>query len=244
MSDTNQETLLQAIDAVNKLLAKKEGDLSIVALTGSGISKGSGIPTFRGEDGLWKNYNVMDLATPRAFKANPNLVWEWYSWRIGLILEKEPNPSHNSLTELQQNGLLKWIITQNVDDLHERSGSEDILHVHGNIFRAWCERCRDDGIILQAAPKTPPNCSTCHHMLRPGVVWFGESLDWSTTQKSIEILTSECDVILVIGTSGLVHPVADYPFIAKSNGALVLEFNLESTPISNYADYVILGKSE
>ena len=140
MSESN-ESLQSAITSIRELLQKKEKRLQFVALTGSGISKASGIPTFRGEDGLWKNYNAMDLATPQAFNKDPKLVWEWYSWRIGLILEKEPNHAHFALVKLQNEGLLDWIITQNVDSLHFRAGSKNVLEIHGNIFRTRCEKC-------------------------------------------------------------------------------------------------------
>ncbi len=236
------DTINQIQTRVLNLLETKQSNFSMIALTGSGISKGSGIPTFRGKDGLWNNYNAMDLATPQAFKNNPKLVWEWYSWRIDLILDKKPNPAHLALATLQKKGLLKWIITQNVDNLHQRAGSSNILKVHGDIFHAWCQRC-GESVELQTAPKAPPKCS-CGGILRPGVVWFGESLDREIISKAYELLTTNCDVLLVIGTSGLIYPVADFPFIAKSNDALVIEFNLERTPISQFADYSILGKSE
>ncbi|MBN1330031.1 MAG: NAD-dependent deacylase [Candidatus Heimdallarchaeota archaeon] len=242
MIDNYSKTINEASLKVKNLLETKKGILSIVALTGSGISKGSGVPTFRGTDGLWKNYNVMDLATPQAFHNNPKLIWDWYSWRIELILTKEPNAAHKALVTLQQKELLKWVITQNVDNLHQRAGSTNILKVHGDIFHAWCQKCSET-IELKVAPKTPPIC-TCGNFLRPGVIWFGESLDRNVISKAYEILTTNCDILLVIGTSGLVYPVADFPFIAKSNDALVIEFNLEKTPISQFTNFSIFGKSE
>ncbi|MBD3189323.1 MAG: NAD-dependent protein deacylase [Candidatus Heimdallarchaeota archaeon] len=219
-----------------------EQDIKIVALSGSGISKGSGIPTFRGEDGLWKNYNAMDLATPQAFAKDPELVWEWYSWRINLILDKEPNPAHYALVKLQEAGLNKWVITQNVDDLHRRAGSKNILQVHGDILHTWCQKC-GESIRLKEAPKEPPRCD-CGNLLRPGVIWFGESLDYKILAKAEDLLTHSCDVLLVIGTSGIVYPVAGFPMLAKNNGAIVLDFNVNETPISQIADVVVLGKAE
>ncbi|HUT80647.1 MAG TPA: NAD-dependent deacylase [Candidatus Bathyarchaeia archaeon] len=242
MFEENGKTIENALSKVKNLLETKKSDLSIIALTGSGISKGSGIPTFRGADGLWKNYNALDLATPQAFRNNPKLVWEWYSWRIDLILGKEPNPAHIAITTLQRKELLKWIITQNVDNLHQRAGSTNILKIHGDIFHAWCQKC-GESVELKTTPKTPPFCS-CGNFLRPGVIWFGESLDRNVISKAYEILTTNCDILLVIGTSGLVYPVADFPFIAKSNDALVIEFNLERTPITQFADFSIFGKAE
>ncbi len=238
---TTETIVTQLLEEIKKI-PKNKNQLQIVALTGSGISKGSGIPTFRGKDGLWKNYNAMDLATPQAFKRNPQLVWEWYAWRIGLILDKEPNPAHYSLTKLEEARLLKWLITQNVDSLHYRADSKNIIEVHGNIFRAKCEKCGVK-IMLDKAPTEPPMCA-CGNMLRPDVVWFGESLDQVIITKAYEVISNECDILLVIGTSGLVYPVADFPFIAKDRGAFIIEFNLDDTPISHIADFVIHGKSE
>ena len=238
---TAKESMSELIVKVQQLL-KDKVNFKIVALTGSGISKGSGIPTFRGKDGLWKNYNAMDLATPQAFKRNPELVWEWYAWRIGIILGKDPNPAHDSLVQLEKNGLLTWIITQNVDSLHFRAGSKNILEIHGNIFRAKCEKCFER-IMLTEAPTTPPLCS-CGSMLRPDVVWFGESLDSSIITKAYNVIANDCDLLLVIGTSGLVYPAADFPFLAKERGVLVVEFNVDTTPITRVADFLIKGKSE
>lgn len=238
---TEENTLAAAISAVNQLIEKKN-QIKIVALTGSGISKGSGIPTFRGKDGLWKNYNAMELATPQAFGRDPQLVWEWYAWRIGIILTKDPNPAHHALVKLQEKGLLEWIITQNVDSLHFRAGSKNLLEVHGNIFRTKCMSCGKK-IMLSEAPIEPPLCE-CGEMLRPDVVWFGESLDRNVLQKVDEIIRTECDVLLVVGTSGVVYPIADLPYLAKMNDVIVIEFNVDETPITQLADYTILGKSE
>jgi len=234
--------MIYSIKRIKELMKEKNDPLQIVALTGAGISKASGIPTFRGKDGLWKNYNAMDLATPEAFARDPNLVWEWYSWRIGIILEKNPNSAHKALVALQNSGLLNWIITQNVDNLHHRAGSKNILQVHGDIFRAWCQNCFSEK-QLKDPPKEPPKCE-CGNLLRPSVIWFGESLDRRILNKSSEILTNKCDVLLVIGTSGIVYPIAAFPHLAKSNGSLVIEFNVDYTPISEIADFTLLGKSE
>lgn len=243
MKDIKSKSMMfYSVKQIKELMKVKNKPLQIVALTGAGISKASGIPTFRGKDGLWKNYNAMDLATPQAFARDSSLVWEWYSWRIGLILEKKPNSAHKALVTLQDKGLLKWVITQNVDNLHRRAGSEDILQVHGDIFRAWCQNCFFEK-QLDAAPKEPPICE-CGNLLRPGVVWFGESLDRDILNKSSEILANECDVLLVIGTSGIVYPIAAFPHLAKSNGSLIIEFNVDYTPISEIADFTLLGMSE
>lgn len=238
---TEDNKLAAAISAVNQLIEEKD-QIRIVALTGSGISKGSGIPTFRGKDGLWKNYNAMELATPQAFGRDPQLVWEWYAWRIGIILTKDPNPAHHALVKLQEKGFLDWVITQNVDSLHFRAGSKNLLEVHGNIFRTKCMSCGEKTMLTEA-PIEPPLCE-CGEMLRPDVVWFGESLDRNVLQKVDEIIRTECDILLVIGTSGVVYPIADLPYLAKMNGVIVIEFNVDETPISQIANFVILGKSE
>ena len=238
---STNESLRELITKVREL-KKDKVDFKIVALTGSGISKGSGIPTFRGADGFWKNYNAMDLATPQAFKKNPELVWEWYAWRIDIILGKNPNPAHNSLVQLEKKGLLTWIITQNVDSLHFRAGSKNILEIHGNIFRTKCESCFEKKMLTEP-PKKPPLCS-CGAMLRPDVVWFGESLDSAIITKAYDLIANDCDLLLVVGTSGLVYPAADFPFLAKERGALVAEFNVDATPITRVADFLIKGKSE
>ena len=238
---TEDNKLTAAISAVNQLIEEKD-QIRIVALTGSGISKGSGIPTFRGKDGLWKNYNAMELATPQAFGRDPQLVWEWYAWRIGIILTKDPNPAHYALVKLQEQGLLEWVITQNVDSLHFRAGSKNLLEVHGNIFRTKCMNCGEKTMFTEA-PTEPPMCD-CGTMLRPDVVWFGESLDRNVLMKVDEIIRNECDVLLVIGTSGVVYPIADLPYLAKMNEVLVIEFNVDETPITQVANYTILGKSE
>ncbi|MBK5114535.1 MAG: NAD-dependent deacylase [Candidatus Heimdallarchaeota archaeon] len=239
---TEETPFIAAISAVKQIANDKKEQLKIVALTGSGISKGSGIPTFRGKDGLWKNYNAMELATPQAFGRDPHLVWEWYAWRIGIILTKDPNPAHDALVKLQEKGLLEWVITQNVDSLHYRAGSKNLLEVHGNIFRTKCMSCGKKTMLTEA-PTEPPNCE-CGEMLRPDVVWFGESLDRNVLMKVDEIIRNECDVLLVIGTSGVVYPIASLPDLAKKNDILVIEFNVDETPISQVVDFVILGKSE
>ena len=243
MSKMEEEKILDAAVSLIKKLTEKKGEtLKIVALTGSGISKGSGIPTFRGKDGLWKNYNAMELATPQAFRRDPILVWEWYAWRIGIILSKDPNSAHYALVKLQEKGLLEWVITQNVDSLHFRAGSTNLLEVHGNIFRTKCMSCGQKTMLIEA-PSKPPICD-CGTMLRPDVVWFGETLDREILLKVDDVIRNNCDVLLVIGTSGVVYPIADLPFLAKMNNILVIEFNIDETPITQVADFSIFGKSE
>ncbi len=222
-------------------------DKTITVLTGAGFSKASGIPTFRGKDGLWKNYNIEELATPQAFARNPEVVWEWYKWRIGLILDSEPNPAHEILAKLEKQGVNVTIITQNVDDLHDRV-STNVLHVHGEIRKALCTNCADEILWtrdLLINQKTIPQCNSCESYYRPAVVWFGEQLDGQVINQCINYLLTT-DILIVAGTSGVVYPVADFPFFVKrSNPNLqIFEFNLDRTPISAIATETIIGPVE
>ena len=223
----------------------KSLDTKITAITGSGVSQSSGIPTFRGADGLWKKYDVMDLATPQAFTRNPKLVWEWYYWRLGLVSQAKPNEAHIALKNLESSGYDTVVLTQNVDNLHERAGSNNVFHLHGEIFQRRCIQCHD---ITNWQPTDTfndleiPKCTKCNSMLRPKVVWFNETLDPEIIQLSYNRL-KETDVLLIIGTSGLVHPVNNFPFIAKQGNMNLemYEFNLELTPLSSMTTKTILG---
>ena len=225
-----------------KMLEKLRTASNIVVVTGSGISSESGIPTFRGEDGLWKNYRAEELATPGAFNSNPELVWEWYDWRRQLIGKVEPNSGHEIIARMEDYYQEFLLITQNVDGLHRNAGSNNVVEIHGNIWRV---RCTEEGTItyLEENPisKLPPVCQ-CGALLRPDVVWFGESLPIEglvIAENSIR----ECDILLVVGTSGHVYPVASCPMAAKAAGAMVVEINIEKTPISLVANFTLLGKA-
>jgi NAD-dependent deacetylase len=213
---------------------------SVAVLTGAGISAESGVPTFRGEDGLWRQYRVEDLATPEAFRRNPTLVWEWYDWRRELIANCAPNQAHLTLAEMEKSLPDFALITQNVDGLHRRAGSQKVVEFHGNL---WDVRCTVEGTVREyrdvPLPEVPPHCQ-CGALLRPNVVWFGESLPEGAIAAAQEVAMS-CDLMLVIGTSGVVHPAASVPLWAKQGGAYVMEINVQRTPISAYADEVILG---
>jgi NAD-dependent deacetylase len=213
---------------------------SVTVLTGAGISAESGVPTFRGEDGLWRQHRAEDLATPQAFTRDPTLVWEWYDWRRGLIASCEPNAAHRTLAEMERDCQDFVLVTQNVDGLHRRAGSESIVELHGNI---WQVRCTADGSVSVnedvPLPEVPPRCS-CGALLRPHVVWFGESLEREALEASYGA-AERCDLMLVVGTSAVVQPAASLPAIAKRSGAYLIELNLERTPLSRYADEVILG---
>ncbi len=222
-------------EAIKILQAAK----SVFVLTGAGISAESGIPTFRGRDGLWKNYRAEELATPEAFVRDPKLVWEWYHWRQSIILKVEPNPGHYALAELEKKLPEFLLLTQNVDDLHRKAGSKNLLELHGNIFRARCTTCGKK-INHQLEPEIP-ECE-CGGLLRPDIVWFGEMIPQDAWQKSIEFVTN-ADVAFIIGTSAVVYPAAAIPQIAKETRVKVIEINLEPTPISDFVDVSITGKS-
>jgi NAD-dependent deacetylase len=215
---------------------------SLVVITGAGISAESGIPTFRGADGLWRRYRAEDLATPQAFQRDPRLVWEWYDWRRRLISEKEPNAGHVAIAAME--GLFEefLLITQNVDGLHRKAGSRKLIEIHGNLWRVRCMG-EGTGSSNNEVPlkEIPPRCE-CGALLRPDVVWFGESLSERDLTDS-HMALRECDSLLVVGTSAVVQPVASFPTIARNGGAFIGEINVEPTPISGWVDESILGKS-
>ncbi|WP_456477547.1 SIR2 family NAD-dependent protein deacylase [Methanopyrus sp.] len=217
---------------------------TVVALTGAGASADSGIPTFRGKDGLWNKYDPRELATSEAFARDPERVWEWYLWRRRKIAEAEPNPTHTVLALMERDGLLEAVITQNVDGLHQRAGSRRVIELHGNIWRDECVSCeyqrvndpeRGEGLEYD---ELPPKCPDCGDPLRPGVVWFGEPLPHDALVEA-ENLARSCDVMLVIGTSGEVRPAADLPLVAKSCGATLIEISPSETALSSHMDVII-----
>ncbi|TGK59947.1 NAD-dependent deacylase [Leptospira wolffii] len=214
----------------------------ILALTGAGISAESGVPTFRGEDGLWKNFRAEELATPEAFRKNPKLVWEWYLWRMELISQKEPNPAHKVLAELEEKLSGFRLVTQNVDGLHRKAGSKRLLEIHGNIFRNRCISCNHRGETILPMREFPPLCDYCGGSLRPGVLWFGESYDENLLNESIKYAES-AEVTLVIGSSGMVGIPVELARIARENGSLVIEINTEESEYSRHADLFLQGKA-
>ena len=214
--------------------------VSVAALTGAGISAESGIPTFRGAGGLWKNYRPEDLATPEAFARDSRLVWEWYNWRRELIAKAEPNPAHRALVELEARKPRFTLITQNVDGLHDRAGSSRILKLHGDIWRMRCTACGANWPDHRTPlPKIPPHCG-CGGVARPGVVWFGESLPDGMMEEA-EHAAQSAQVFLVVGTSAVVYPAAGLVPYAKQAGARVIEINLEPTPFSAMVDCALEG---
>jgi NAD-dependent deacetylase len=215
---------------------------SIVAFTGAGISAESGVPTFRGEDGLWKKFKPEELANFDAFMRNPDLVWEWYSYRKKIISTIKPNPGHYALAALERCVPQFAVITQNVDNLHRRAGSSTVYELHGNIERNYCIGCGKQFTDQDLGQfNTAPHCP-CGGFIRPDVVWFGEMLpedQWNASKQA----AGTADVFLAIGTSAVVYPAASLPLIAKRAGAYVIEINLDYTELSRYADEVLLGKS-
>lgn len=219
----------------------------ITILTGAGISHASGIPTFRGKEGLWNKYSPSELATMDAFLKNPKLVWQWYNYRRKLIKAAAPNKAHYALVKLEEMFKDNFaLITQNIDSLHKSAGTKRIYELHGNIFEVSCLRCgkvyRDDKIYSD--DELVPKCKYCKEgTLRPNVVWFGENLDRKILDNSMRA-SATCDVFLVIGTSGVVQPAASLPKIAHDRGAFVAEINVEYSGISIYTDETILGSSD
>jgi NAD-dependent deacetylase len=207
----------------------------IVFVTGAGISQESGIPTFRGTDGLWRKYDPMQLATIDAFYDDPKLVWEWYEDRRKNILQAKPNPGHSAITELEKYKEVT-VLTQNIDGLHQRSGSTKVLELHGSIIRIKCSVCNFKDNIPSSFEELPPKCSSCNNILRPDVVWFGESLPQDIWNQAI-IEAKSCDVMIIAGTSLVVSPANTLPVYAKQNNALLVEVNPEETIMSSEMDF-------
>ncbi len=215
---------------------------TVTVLTGAGVSADSGVPTFRGADGLWKNFRPEELATPEAFARDPKLVWEWYNWRRELLSTKAPNAAHEGLSLLEQRINNFWLITQNVDGLHAQAGSKNLSEIHGNIWKVRCTDCGRVTANREVPIVYPPTCKSCSGLLRPHIVWFGESLNPEDLNNSFAAL-QRCEILLVIGTSGVVFPAASFASIAKDHGAMVVEVNLDSTPNSSLVDVSFQGRA-
>jgi len=212
-------------------------------LTGAGISAESGVPTFRGQDGLWGKFRAEELATMDAFMANPKLVWEWYNWRRELMADVKPNPGHHALAELEALADDFTLITQNVDGLHRQAGSKAILEVHGNIHRNKCADCnRVLAEDIEIDPDSIPTCERCGGRIRPDVVWFGEMLDSDILSNAFRA-SEAADLFFSVGTSAIVHPAASLPMMAKRCGAALVEINPERTPLTDLADFYVSAKS-
>jgi NAD-dependent deacetylase len=227
---------------VQVLRERLAGAERVVALSGAGISAESGVPTFRGQEGLWRQYRATELATPEAFADDPRLVWEFYDWRRGVLAPLHPNPGHLALTAMEKRFSPFTLITQNIDGLHQTAGSRNVIELHGNI---WWVRCTGCGKLTEDR-RVPlpelPHCGSCGSLLRPHVVWFGEMLDPMILDQAHRALES-CQVMIVVGTSGVVQPAASMGATARRRGAFVAEINLEPTPYTDIYDLSIRGKS-
>lgn len=222
----------------------------LVVLTGAGISKESGIPTFRdAQAGLWAQFDPMELATPRGFQRNPKRVWDWYQHRRALLADARPNPGHFAVAALEEVLAHVVVITQNIDGLHQMAGSTDVLPVHGDIRKDKCfANCQGDPTYVDIAQLTwdpqagPPRCPHCGAYVRPDVVWYEELLPRDLLERARH-LCMVADVLLVVGTSGVTQPVASLPYLARERGALIIEVNPEATPITPLARVHLAGPS-
>ena len=225
----------------------------VVIFTGAGISAESGVPTFRdAQTGLWARFDAKALATPEAFEADPALVWGWYEGRRGTVERVRPNAGHEAVAAIEARIPDTVVITQNVDDLHERAGSKSPIHLHGSLFAPRCSACArpapvPDGLATEAFPTspedgriTPPACAHCGAPVRPGVVWFGEQLPADALSAATEAAFG-CDLLFTIGTSGLVYPAAEIPYVAARSGATVVQINPEPTALDAVANVNLRG---
>lgn len=215
----------------------------VAVLTGAGISAESGLATFRASDGLWEGHHVEDVASPEGFERDPKLVWDFYDMRRVQAAAAMPNAAHTTLAEWQERFENLTIVTQNVDGLHHRAGSENVLELHGTLWIIECRNCgtrREDRVT--PLPQSPPICSNCGGMERPSIVWFGEGLPEHVWSASVDAVQS-CDVLLVIGTSAQVYPAAGLVPFARRHGATVIEINPDSTGMTSVADFVLRAKA-
>jgi NAD-dependent deacetylase len=234
---------LQIPDA---LIAALRAAQHVCVLTGAGVSAESGVPTFRdAQSGLWAKFDPMDLATPEAFARDPVLIWKWYRWRRELVSKAEPNPAHIALAAAVALLPKLTLITQNVDGLHQRAGNHDVLEYHGNLFENRCssESCSiENRVIADDDHILVPKCPECGAQLRPGVVWFGESIPETALSASFAAAT-DCDLFLSVGTSSLVYPAAGLAEIARDTGSISVEVNPNPTPLSHKFDFVLQGNA-
>ena len=228
--------------AIKRVAQTIKASSKVAVLTGAGISQESGVPTFRGKDGLWRTFRAEQLATPQAFERDPVVVWEWYDWRRGLIKPLEPNPGHDALVELEEKVRAFTLITQNVDGLHRAAGSKNPIEIHGTLWRVRCVKCRKVTENREVPIEIPPTCEACGGLLRPDVVWFGESLDERILRAVYECL-HDVEVMLIVGTSAVVQPAASFGLLAKRAGAFVVEINRSRTPQSSLLDVSIQGQA-
>ncbi len=233
-------------DAIASLAGRIAAARRLTVLTGAGVSAASGVPTFRGPGGLWRNHRPEDLATPEAFDREPRLVWEWYAWRRELVRKAAPNRAHEVLAAWSRRMPGFRLITQNVDGLHERAGTRNVVRFHGSLWEVACrDRCAGAPSAWRAEepfPELPPRCPHCGGLLRPGVVWFGEAIPEEALAAAREAV--DCDVCLAVGTSSVVHPAAGLLSAAGARGAFTAEINPEATPASGGVRLAIPGRAE
>ncbi|HTO77438.1 MAG TPA: NAD-dependent deacylase [Thermoanaerobaculia bacterium] len=233
--------------AVGVLAARLRTACRVTVLTGAGVSAASGIPTFRGPGGLWRDFRPEELATPEAFARDPATVWEWYAWRRELVARARPNRAHEVLAEWSRRFPRFTLVTQNVDGLHERAGTENVVRFHGSLWEVGCASACDGAPRRWSDarvpfPEMPPRCEHCNGLLRPGVVWFGEPIDPEVFERALAAL--DCDVCLVVGTSAVVYPAAGFAGEARRRGAFVAEINPETTDASERVDLAITDTAE
>lgn len=219
---------------------------SVLVITGAGISAESGVPTFRGASGLWKNFDPAKVATPEAFERDPAFVWSWYDARRAQLKDKRPNPGHVALARLEERVPHFFLLTQNVDDLHEQAGSKNLAHIHGSI---WQVRCTREGDVsdhrIAPLPEIPPRCQSCGALLRPNVVWFGEIINENAVDAIERFIAEqgEIDVILIVGTEAHFGYIAYWAQRARGKSGILIEINLEETDFSAAADIHLRGPS-
>ena len=234
---------LDLIQKARQVLARSR---SITVITGAGISAESGIPTYRNEDGLWNQYRAEDFSSVEAFEKNPKMVWDWYRDRRKVMAGAFPNAGHKALASMEQHCMQFMLLTQNIDELHQRAGTENIVELHGSVWRLRCTNClgewydSDENVGVNDSGSVP-HCISCHSIARPAVVWFGESLKETEWDRAIK--ASYCDTLLVVGTSAMVNPVASLPIIAQKNRARIIVVNPEKTATADHADIFIPGKA-
>lgn len=234
-----QERILAAKNAL-------ENSRRVVVITGAGVSAESGVPTFRGDSGFWKNFDPMKLATMEAFESDPDIVWQWYDARRTQLTQCHPNPAHHALARLEDRMQEFLLITQNVDGLHTAAGSRNIVEIHGSIWRVRCMQDPRHEYEDRSTPldSLPPSCRSCGGMLRPAVVWFGEYLPESELKRIEDFFSAGApDFVLVVGTSALFYYIQDWAYSAKRRGGCLVEVNPEPSPISRIADYALEGKA-
>ncbi len=221
----------------------------VVILTGAGVSAESGVPTFRErQSGLWQRFDAAELANAAAFRRDPELVWGWYEWRRAIVLRAQPNSAHRAIAAMAGKVPRLTLVTQNVDDLHERAGSRDVLHLHGQLAQPYCERCRRPYAFAQGVAEMPeggrrmepPRCEACGGRIRPGVVWFGEALPAATWQSAVDA-SGHADVFFCIGTSSIVQPAASLTHMASAAGAMTIQINTNAADMDAAASFALPG---